>query len=774
VELRRYGSLLKRWIWLLILITVIIAGIVFIINILTVPVYQSSTTLLINQAPTSSTSQSYDTLLTAQQLAKTYKELLRKRPVLDKVIENLGLKATEEELAKRVTVDLVRDTQLMVLSVEDTDPNRAILIANQIAKEFNLQNRATQSERYSATKESLQTELNKLQDAITKTQASLDALKTPSNPDQVAEQSRLQTSLNEFHNSYATLLKSFEEVRLAEAQSTSDVIVAEAATAARKIRPNTIPNTILAGIAGLFLAIGVAFLIEYLDDSIKTTEQVETVEGLSTLGIISKVKVSTNADRLITLSNTSSPVAEAYRILRANIEFSEVDNSIRTLVITSGQSGEGKSTTAANLAIAMAQNGRRVILVDTDLRRPAIHQYFQRSNVKGVTSLLLDQSGSAQDYLTPTDLPNLSLMASGPLPPNPAELLGSRRMLELIEELKLLADIIIFDSSPVLPVVDATLLARACDATIIVVNSGFTRLGVLKKTYNQLLQSGTRLLGVVLNRVSSSHSTYYFYYYYTYGVNSKPQNLLKKFWLFRANKKRQHHKRLLPVQNSLGHSSTAADSSYTPASSRITVLNPVNNDTLSKAVIAEERSSGQGKDSFSKNGHGNLNPIISSVITDADNVSFSKVELNVENTDSVIGVLEIFNNSVFVKTVELHNKSVVLGRIPFLYEEDPSLSWKHILLESEKYREVNSSLFKATNGEPRYSLLLSIIEDTKVSRLHLEIGQAEDGQVLVCDLDSLNGTWLNGRRLGKRTTALKDGDLLQLSSDTTVVYRQAK
>lgn len=519
MELRSYISLLRRWLWLILLLAILGAGIAFTISKLTTPVYKATTTLLINQAPASSSAvvQDVNSLTTSGLLAKTYKELLHKRPVLIKVIETLKLSMTVEELDKNITVDIVRDTQLLTLSVEDTDPLRASLIANALAKEFSQQNQNLQAARYTTTKQSLQDELTNLQTEIIKAQAALDVIKTPSNPDQQAEQTRLQTALAQYRTSYANLLKSFEDVRLAEAQATSNVSVVEEAIApTNPVRPNTILNTLLAAVIGLLVAIGIAFLVEYLDDSIKTSEQTEQLVGATTLGVISRIKGNNIPSKLITLTHPNSPISEGYRVLRANIEFSEVDNIIRTLLITSSSAGEGKSTTAINLVIAFAQMGKRVILVDSDLRRPSLHKYFQKSNASGLTNVLLEQKADLSDYLLDTSVPNLRLLLSGPLPPNPAELLSSNRMQHLIGELKSVSDIVLFDSSPVLPVIDPTLLAKNCDATLVIINSGDTRSGALKKAYVQLQQSGTRMLGVVLNRVSASHSTYNYYFRYDY------------------------------------------------------------------------------------------------------------------------------------------------------------------------------------------------------------------------------------------------------------------
>jgi capsular exopolysaccharide synthesis family protein len=278
-------------------------------------------------------------------------------------------------------------------------------------------------------------------------------------------------------------------------------------------------------IVGIFLACGIAILIEYLRDTMKSSEELEQLIGLPTLAVIGTIHAPDASRVLVTVEKPRSPIAEAYRLLRANIEIAAAaDNPVRTLVVTSSGPSEGKSVTAANLAVAFAQSGKHVILVDADLRRPSLHKLFQVVNKRGVTTALLQGGhGMVSDHLSPTRIENLFLLPSGPLPPNPAELLGSQRMADYVKELSSQADMVIFDSPPVLAVADATLLARVCDAALFVVLAEATQGEAIKRAKIQLEQSGTQMLGVVLNRVSSSSSGYYYYqkYYQKYYSSSE-------------------------------------------------------------------------------------------------------------------------------------------------------------------------------------------------------------------------------------------------------------
>jgi capsular exopolysaccharide synthesis family protein len=187
-----------------------------------------------------------------------------------------------------------------------------------------------------------------------------------------------------------------------------------------------------------------------------------------------------------------------------------VDRPIRTLLISSGGLAEGKTTTVANLAVAFGQMGKRVIAVDGDLRKPALHRYFDVLNSRGLTSALLCHDTKVEDYLAPTSMDNVYILPSGPLLPDSGELLRSQRMVDLIEELKTRADMVLFDSPPALPVADAMLLARTMDATLLVVAVGGTQPQTLKRTQEQLAKAGTHLVGLVLNRVTSQDSDYYY------------------------------------------------------------------------------------------------------------------------------------------------------------------------------------------------------------------------------------------------------------------------
>ena len=201
---------------------------------------------------------------------------------------------------------------------------------------------------------------------------------------------------------------------------------------------------------------------------------------------------------LITLTDPRSPAAEAYRTLRTNIYFSSLERSIHTLLVAAVAPFEGKSLTVANLAVSMAQGDKRTILVDADLRRPALHTLFGLKNDQGLTSLFMDGKGPIEPTLQATDIPNLKVLTSGPLPPNPAEVLGAARMLDVIEALKSRADIVLFDAPPVVAVADASVLGTRMDGVLLAVEAGHTRREHAKRAKQQLEKLNIRLIGAVL------------------------------------------------------------------------------------------------------------------------------------------------------------------------------------------------------------------------------------------------------------------------------------
>ncbi|MEQ3460211.1 CpsD/CapB family tyrosine-protein kinase [Enterococcus cecorum] len=225
-----------------------------------------------------------------------------------------------------------------------------------------------------------------------------------------------------------------------------------------------------------------------------------------------KNSAAANPVNLITLLNPNSSISEQYRTVRTNLQFAVAgDQPLRSMAVVSSGPGEGKSTSSANLAVVFAQAGRRVLLVDADMRKATVHKTFGLSNEVGLSNLVSGQQ-SASSVIQPSGVDNLSVMTAGPTPPNPAELLNSHRMNVVIEELYQMFDLIVFDLPPVMTVADGLIMASKTDGTVVVIREGVTRKDSIIEAKNRLIQAKARILGVIYNGVEQMNESSYYYY----------------------------------------------------------------------------------------------------------------------------------------------------------------------------------------------------------------------------------------------------------------------
>ncbi|MDX1413607.1 MAG: polysaccharide biosynthesis tyrosine autokinase [Candidatus Promineifilaceae bacterium] len=515
MELKRYLGVLRRWIWLIILGAIVAGGAAYFISSNMTPVYAASARYLIDEAPGSNNSNEYSKLLTEQKLAQTYVEIATARPVLEETIIQLGLPFSVNQLREMVSVSAPIDTQILVINAEDTDPVRAADIANTIGEVFITQNQVRESLRYAEPIGNWQSRMDSLKSEIEELESEIADFEETATDEQATALTRLRTQLNETQVRYTEAFNNLNQLQQAQAKESSNIVSIEAAKASSQpIRPNVITNTIIATLIGTLFAVSVIFLVEYLDDTVKSPEQVLADTKLSTLGAIAQIKASELSESIIAFTHPRDPLSEAYRVLRTNLGFSAIDGALRSIVVTSGSPGEGKSTTAANLSIVMAQAGKRVIIVDSDLRRPVQHKILSIGNNRGLTTALLDNETPVTYHLQNTKVKGLRVLTSGPIPPNPAEILSSQRMNHLIQELYDEADVLVFDTPPVLTVTDAAVLSPQVDGTLFVVQVGKTRRDTLVQAVERVLNTNAQPLGVVLNRIKPSHGGYYYYQYY--------------------------------------------------------------------------------------------------------------------------------------------------------------------------------------------------------------------------------------------------------------------
>ena len=580
MELRRYFALVRRWLWLGILGLVVGAVAGYFSTAYQTPVYRASTRFVILRSAQSNFD--YAAYLDSQQLVQTYIQLLTTDSVLEAASTELGYPVGGGQ-AKASQVD---DTQFVVLTVEDNNPQHAADIANILVTVLIEKNEELQSVRYVTAEQNLQeqidqvlsqistlqTQINEISsatvaDQLNQVQAQIETLQTQINdlevqvadlkkkPQTVERKAeiadkeatleqikpvlalyqqvytnlvvlgkpvesadatstrleQLRTTLALYQQIYVNLLNSLEAVRLARAQNTPNVRQVEPAIAPSKpIRPQPEQTTMLAAALGLALAAGIAFLVEYLDITLKTMDDVERVLNLPVIGYIAQIQYGKKGsdESLYVTRQPRSPVSEAFRSLRANLEFTGVDKPIRRIVVTSAGPNEGKSTISTNLAAIIAQGGKKVFLIDADLRRPKVHRFLRLPNQFGLSDLFrttLPMSAVAQKS---EEHENLFVITSGALPPNPAELLASARMDALLAEAERDADVIVLDSPPTL-VADAQVLSSKVDGVILVIQPGHTHADAALATLEQLNRAGARVVGVVLNRIPRGRADYY-------------------------------------------------------------------------------------------------------------------------------------------------------------------------------------------------------------------------------------------------------------------------
>ena len=323
-----------------------------------------------------------------------------------------------------------------------------------------------------------------------------------------------QANLELYRQLYSTLLSNYEAVRLARLENTPNVVQVERAAASNvPIQAGPLRYVIMGALLGLLLTGTLAFTLEYLDDTLKTPQDVANVLGLPVVGyVVNESAMEKSEGMPFVTSNPRSPMAETFRTLRTNLEFASVDKPLKTILITSPGSGEGKTTVATNLAAVMAQANKRVILLEGDLRRPRVHRALGMSNQIGLSDVFRGQM-DIRDVARYSKVKDLAAITSGSLPPNPAELLGSARMVQILARLVESASVVIIDSPPFV-VSDATVLSAKVDGVLLVIQPGKTHAEAARAMLAQLERAGAHVVGVVMNRVPRKNANYYGYYRY--------------------------------------------------------------------------------------------------------------------------------------------------------------------------------------------------------------------------------------------------------------------
>jgi succinoglycan biosynthesis transport protein ExoP len=525
----------RRWLWLFALASIFAAASSFFVSSQLPKVYEGTAKLLVTPGQ-SGVGSNYNDILTAERLTRTYSQVLKTRPMVDAAAALAGINLDYERAAALLDVSPIKDTQLVQVTARGNSPEQAANFANQLAAVFVQQTQASQSTRFAASKDTLSKQVDAIAADIAAHTRRIDDLRTQApSASGDAELARSQSELSQLQQSYTAAVRSFEDLRVSEARSSDLLLVVEpAAPTPTPVAPRILLNVLLAAILGLAIGAGIAFAAEHLDDRLSNPERLTRFTGLHALGSVA-LAPTTQAPRALDLvapkvervaAGEYAPIgaADSFQLLRANLQFAAVERPFHTLLVTSASAAEGKTTSASSLAVVLAQAGQTVLLVDADLRRPAVHTAFGLSNRNGLTTLLVSESVPALPRLAPgadlaalggtirvTPVERLWVLPSGPLPPNPSELLASLRMRKLLGELSRAVDVVILDSAPVLPVSDPAVLTGIVDATLVVVNSQKSRGQQVAHAVATLQNAGGRVVGAVLNRVPARGATYGYY-----------------------------------------------------------------------------------------------------------------------------------------------------------------------------------------------------------------------------------------------------------------------
>jgi succinoglycan biosynthesis transport protein ExoP len=506
IDLRRYLSGLARRKLLILSVIVGMVGAAVLLSAVQEPVYQAEAEILLQprgvESPFETGTRPAQT--NSDVTVATEIEILKSPAVRREVEKKLG--PVPEVRAERAA-----ETLIVEVKVETSDPGRAADVANAYATTYIDMRRAQAAgdvlgagKQVEAKIAELQRELDQLDRRIAESPASQRPTLTPAREALAGQQALFRKRLDELQVEAAL-------------KSGGAQLVAAATRPSSPVRPRPVRNGVLALAVGTLLGVALASLLEYLDDSIRSKDDLaRAAPGLPVIGLIPhlpKWRRARAGPHLVSASPDDAPAAEAYRALRTSVQMLGVDRPLTTIQITSPGAGEGKTSTVTNLAAVVAGAGQKVVVVDCDLRRPRAHEPFGLSGDMGFTSVLAASVPLTEAVQSVPGCPGLSLLASGPIPPNPSELLGSRRTSEVLFQLQSTFDVVLIDSPPVLPVTDATVLSAWVDATVVVVTAGATTGRQVRAAVDLLRQAAAPIAGTVLNRAPTEEQYGYEYGY---------------------------------------------------------------------------------------------------------------------------------------------------------------------------------------------------------------------------------------------------------------------
>jgi capsular exopolysaccharide synthesis family protein len=508
MDIYTYLKPLIKW-WRLLVVATLIAAVSSAISVFSQPdLYVSRTTLMIGRTildPNPDSGQIY----IASQLVNIYADMAKREPIRIETMNALGTTWLPGYQARAIP-----NTQLLEIVVTDTNPQRAQIVANELANQLINQSPAISSTETAQRQEFIKQQLSGLQVQIQETEGKIEELQksliSMNSASQVANTEReisdLNLRLTTLRRSYADFLANSQEGALNILS-----VVEPASLPTRAVGTNKYLIIFLAATVGFSLASGGAYFIEYIDRTIKTTSDVERVLNFPVIGYLSDISQNENTPKYVT-DDPESVVAESFRLLRSNLDFFKIDSPTKTILITSPNQGNGKTTVATNLALLMAQGDQKVLLVDADMRRPAVHAYLNIEKEPGLVDAIRGQKTVVEVARVMKDS-GLSVLTVGTRPPNVTEIVGSKRISSIFEDLKKAYEVIIVDAPP-LVISDAYNLAAKADGVILIMEPGQTREEQARVIKEQLERAGATVIGVVFNKVSPVTASSYGDYQY--------------------------------------------------------------------------------------------------------------------------------------------------------------------------------------------------------------------------------------------------------------------
>jgi non-specific protein-tyrosine kinase len=502
-----FGVLKRRW-PIIVLVCILTTGVALARSATSTRVYESAATVLVSDPQTSAldggaSSNAVD--------IPTEIQLFYSGPIQDAVNKKLGADAAK---VSGLSVYEIGSTFLISVAAQSSSPAVAQKAASAYAQQY-VKIRTEQ------VIDAIQNQISIIQGRLDATKSQIASVQAQINAaglNPPASLTQQLSSLQSDQSAYQDRLNRLGDDADLRANSGARVI-SEAGLPSTPIKPTPTHDALLGFALGLVLGLGLAFLTEFLDDKIKTTEDVARYgKGLQVIAEIPRIARERNGRRLVALDDPASGAAEAYRALRTSLRLIGLKQPIQTLLVTSPMASEGKTTLVSNLGVTMARAGLRVVVVDLDLRRAQLAPLLGAPNDFGVMSVLLGEVSLAEAlYEVPISqgVPKLRLLPAGPLPPNPSEIMGTARMAELIASLKSVADVVILDTPPLVPVTDALVLSGRVDGVVLVASAGSTRRRHLSRATEYLEQADAPIIGAVLNN-SGQHIRYGYYKKYDY------------------------------------------------------------------------------------------------------------------------------------------------------------------------------------------------------------------------------------------------------------------